>query len=474
MNTILIAEDEKLTRAGLKTMISRSGVPIGLILEARDGKEALEILHHEPVDLLITDIRMPGMDGIELVSHLKELEHVPALLVVSGYESFSYAVAMFREGAQNYLLKPVDREEFYAALWRAEEQCQSRKAESENRRQEYLDFMRQLMLGPDDGGDEWREKLSRYGEDFFTGDYVGYCSVRTDLPLQENVLKLRAVGKVMFYAASLDECAALEKELPLPVGKSGTHQGLEMLRLCYQEAYRAWQTSFFTGKACEAEEKEYSQPKTAVMQLTALVGLSKWQEAVGLLRAEAGRTAAGEMDPEAFAELCGKFVGELGKKYSELADDEDIGLGRYRNLWDFENADAYLEALERQLEKFCDRVSAVYADYANKQKIQQAVQYVKEHFRESLNMTEVSNKVSMNYTMFSTLFKQYTGVNFVSFLQNLRIEESRRLLETTEWRIYEIGHRAGFSDEKHFLKTFKAITGLSPTEYRKASTIEHT
>lgn len=90
MNTVLIAEDEKLLRAGLKTMVGRSGVPIGEILEARDGEEALEILRTRRVELLITDIRMPKMDGLELVSHLRELDYVPAVLVISGYDGYDF------------------------------------------------------------------------------------------------------------------------------------------------------------------------------------------------------------------------------------------------------------------------------------------------------------------------------------------------------------------------------------------------
>lgn len=83
-------------------------------------------------------------------------------------------------------------------------------------------------------------------------------------------------------------------------------------------------------------------------------------------------------------------------------------------------------------------------------------------------MAVVSNYVSMNYSLFSLLFKQYTGANFVSYLQNLRVKETKRLLETTDWRVNEIGRRVGFADTKHFLKVFKAATGFSPTEYRRA------
>ena len=95
----LIAEDEKFIRKGLKTMVQRAPISVDVILEARDGEEALEMLRGSEVDLLITDIRMPKMDGIELVSHLEELDRPPMVLVVSGYDDFSYAVEMLRKGA---------------------------------------------------------------------------------------------------------------------------------------------------------------------------------------------------------------------------------------------------------------------------------------------------------------------------------------------------------------------------------------
>ena len=96
------------------------------------------------------------------------------------------------------------------------------------------------------------------------------------------------------------------------------------------------------------------------------------------------------------------------------------------------------------------------------------MRYVQAHFCEPLSMTIVSNQVSMNYSLFSHLFKQYTGTNFVSYIQELRVNEAKRLLETTDDRVVELCYKVGFQDDKHFLKVFKASTGLSPTEYRRA------
>ncbi len=96
-----------------------------------------------------------------------------------------------------------------------------------------------------------------------------------------------------------------------------------------------------------------------------------------------------------------------------------------------------------------------------------AVAYIKEHYCEDMNMATVSNYISMNYTLFSYAFKQYTGQNFVSFLKEIRLKAARELLKDTDDKIIEIAHKVGYENEKHFLKTFKSEFGVSPGEYRK-------
>ncbi|MCR4797638.1 MAG: AraC family transcriptional regulator, partial [Lachnospiraceae bacterium] len=100
-------------------------------------------------------------------------------------------------------------------------------------------------------------------------------------------------------------------------------------------------------------------------------------------------------------------------------------------------------------------------------KMNQAIAYIREHYAEDMNMATVSNYISMNYTLFSYSFKQYTGQNFVSYLKEIRLSAARELLENTEEKIIDIAHRVGYDNEKHFLKTFKSQFGVSPSEYRK-------
>jgi two-component system response regulator YesN len=108
-----------------------------------------------------------------------------------------------------------------------------------------------------------------------------------------------------------------------------------------------------------------------------------------------------------------------------------------------------------------------FDDFKNKEKINQAIIYIRENFNKDLNMAVVSNSISMNYSLFSLNFKQYTGMNFVNYLKKIRIEEAKRLLEETDEKIIDISQMVGYVNDKHFMKIFKSICGVSPSEYRR-------
>ena len=113
MQTLLIVEDEKMIRKGIAVMASRSATSIDRIIECRNGIEALEILEKQKIDTIFTDIRMPKMDGITLLNTLSQYEEKPEIVVISGYDDFSYAVEALKCGAREYILKPVNREDIY-------------------------------------------------------------------------------------------------------------------------------------------------------------------------------------------------------------------------------------------------------------------------------------------------------------------------------------------------------------------------
>ena len=129
--------------------------------------------------------------------------------------------------------------------------------------------------------------------------------------------------------------------------------------------------------------------------------------------------------------------------------------------------EAYEEAVMELVLGMHEKIRAQSGDHGVGQKMQQAIAYIQENYNKDLNMAVVSNYISMNYSVFSFEFKNYAGVNFVTYLKELRMKEAKKLLEETDKKIIEISQMVGYENEKHFMKLFKSICGVSPSEYRK-------
>ena len=119
MTKILIADDEKLIRAGIRKILSDALDETVSFMEARNGSEAYEICQKELPDVMITDIRMPGMDGLELMKHVSVMAQKPAIIVLSGFDDFSYAKTAIDNGVIAYILKPVDEKELLQVMEKA-------------------------------------------------------------------------------------------------------------------------------------------------------------------------------------------------------------------------------------------------------------------------------------------------------------------------------------------------------------------
>jgi len=120
MRKILVVDDEKLIRLGVKSMIEKKQKGFYEIALCSNGKEALELVQREKFDIVITDIRMPQMDGITLIQNLQSVEYRPAVIILSGYDDFNYAREALKGGAKDYLLKPINREQLYSSIEKVE------------------------------------------------------------------------------------------------------------------------------------------------------------------------------------------------------------------------------------------------------------------------------------------------------------------------------------------------------------------
>ena len=136
-------------------------------------------------------------------------------------------------------------------------------------------------------------------------------------------------------------------------------------------------------------------------------------------------------------------------------------------MYRFQNLDEYMDVLRQWVDRFDELVNSDADEHMTIKKMNDAVDYIKANYSKDLNMAVVSNHISMNYSLFSYTFKRYVGTNFVNYLKNIRIGEAKKLLIETDMKVHEISKAVGYEHEKHFMKTFKNITGLTPSQYRK-------
>ena len=477
MNKVLIVEDEKMIRKGIVAMLNRAPIPINEIIECRNGEEALEILLHTKIDMMITDIRMPKMDGITLVKQLQDLPDMPAVLVVSGYDEFNYAVEALRNGVKDYLLKPIEREKFYKTITRLQEELENREEEEDISKKIGSQQLKYLLLNKGITDEEIEAIEKQFAYMFPGNTYLICCLKDKDGLLKEDEVRivLRDVeGQTLLIQDSEQLKLGMAGDLKeYCMGISRVHTGISELKEAYQEALFARREAFVKCLPFyhykEAVFEYETIPEDFPEQFIQLFGTQKVEDGIRKFNGIRVKAKLNKISSKTLLEVTRRILEQLIITYERMIEFELESFQELREPLDYANADIYYDHLENWIKKMQQLIMEEFDDYKNKEKIVQAVRYIKENFKSDLNMAVVSNCISMNYSLFSLNFKQYTGMNFVNYLKKIRVEEAKRLLEETDEKINDISRLVGYENDKHFMKIFKSVCGVSPSEYRKNS-----
>lgn len=473
MKTVLVVEDEKMIRKGISSMIRRCGVPVETILECSNGIMAFDILQEQKIDVMFTDIRMPRMDGIDLVEKMQGLKNPPLTVVISGYDDFSYAIQMMRKGVREYLLKPVEREQITEIMAKLEQELEEKRNQKKHMEDMELQQIRYRMFSEHIEGAS--EELSEL--DILPETYVVVCFEKIETEIERDGV-IQTGGNEGFYTllTQPDQVEYISKdELQKScLGISRCHRGAGELRMAYMEACKARKEAFMNCshivlfEKMEGWEKSGSESEK-MEQIAQMLGTDKAEEAVFRLERMGSEARKEKNMKEAFEESIHIFVKKIKSLYQNVLN-QDGGLEELEELqemYHYSCITEFVQVLTVWCRRFAEKMNGEFENYGEKQKMQQAIAYIQEHFSGDLNMATVSNYISMNYSMFSSAFKLYTGTNFVNYLKNMRINEAKKLLAETDLRIVEISQKVGYDNEKHFMKTFKSLCGVSPTEFRR-------
>ena len=477
MKTLLLVEDEKLIRQGMRSMIERSGVDIEEIIECNNGEKALEVLKEQPVDVMFTDIRMPKMDGITLVGEVQKLDEKPLIAAISGFDDFEYAVEMLRNGVKEYILKPVDRNKIQEVLEKFDNIINERENQQiKNKKNAYRQL--QYMLFYDNVTDIEIENICLIVNRYIPlNNFVVICFGKKDEDID------LTVTNKYYYVQGQEHmdviiCNPHYKEEILNklekhnIGISNVYYNFMDVKQAFCEAAEMRRTAFETctpivdATTYTAMEKEYGYGVKLMMQTANLICSNKLNEALEQLEIFVEGVKNRKYPINEFQEQMKLIILTTMKVYEKSLKNKEHEVFELLDIFSYQNIDEYMDVVRGWIKGFDELVSDNIDEQKTGLKMQKAIEYIKENYATDLNMAVVSNYISMNYSLFSFNFKQYTGTNFVNYLKNFRVGQAKKLLTETDMKVNEISRAVGYEHEKHFMKTFKSITGLTPSQYR--------
>lgn len=477
MKTLLIAEDEKMIRSGLKAMVKRSGAKVEEILECQNGEEALAIIEKQKVDVLFTDIRMPKMDGLALLNELNGRGDSPEIVVISGYDDFSYAVEALKCGAREYILKPVNREDIYKIMNNLEALIEEKNKVVE-KLEAIEDIVEQqikyILLNPSVTNSELKRFEQSFESHWINSEnYQVFC-------LYEQVVLPEEAETIMCEIEDHYVVICTEKEISLleerlsekSIGLSSRYKGAMHLRIAYEQALLARKYAYMMNLPClrynDVPIKQNTKiDSKAVTRLIQLVGTERYEELSETFDSILGENMIHKMLYKDFEDLMRKLTESILEYYGSVINPIDFR--SIKHFYKFDTYKSYKEHLKCYILVLNDKIHDTHERNKNNTQMEEAVDYIYENYDKDLNMAMVSNHISMNYSCFSQTFKEYTGMNFVNYIKEVRINKAKELLQDTNKKVAEIGYEVGYENEKHFMKVFKSVTGISPTEYRKNS-----
>jgi two-component system, response regulator YesN len=498
---VLIADDEKNIRLGIQAMIKREYPNLETFIAA-DGQESLEMINEIDPDILITDIKMPHLDGIQLIKEIQNRGKKTALVILSGYDDFAYAKEAIKNKVQDYLLKPVNRRELFNTLNTIIEELESSNKMTYQHMDEYrASQLNYILLNPNLQSEQieslyQKMQINPYENGYYVGvidpggeiegaDFLNrinqmLAAIETDatinfLDKDDRTIIITADSHVFSH---LKGHLGRDRYFMVTIGVSQKAEDLKELKETYEQALLALKYHFVYPRSQvifyeKIKEKQNltSMPADLINKISNMLGTDRENEIKSYLMqvmdfdviASSNISYLESLNNEINEVIFKGFFAKLGQESLETFKL----LNKMGNIYNFNNFHEYFHALEDLLMRIHEYNKQMKAVYSEQKYMDRAIEYVRSNYHKDLNLAVVSNYISLNYSYFSHMFKEFTGQNFVDYLKMVRIEEARKLLKETDYKVFEISEMVGYKNPKQFARVFREIEGISPKEYRE-------
>lgn len=416
---ILLVDDESIVLRGISTIIKKSGRDWEIVAECLSGEEALSAIDFYCPDVVISDIRMYGVSGIELAEKIREKHSDTLVILLTGYAEFSYAQQAVKLNVFDYLLKPTPYKDILECLSRAEAYIKEKRHKklqeaalstqlSENKAVLREKFLHDLMKGLLPVSVDVPEKIKEYQIDFSRFIILNLCHVSAKKPPGNDCRD-----------KSLLDCS------------------LDIFREIFSEVQNMVVIT------------ESLQNFAAVLETVPIK--DDWKEKVREMA-----TTVSDMLREKLGVKCHIGISETRNDAEEMFDCYNQSVYALETAKMKDEPVLFFEDLDYSLPK------NTYS-----KTIREALDYIDRNFQDDISLKDVAEAVYLNVWYLSDLFRREVGKTFSEYVKHKRIELAKKLLKESSLKLYEVAYHIGIREQSYFSSLFKKETGMTPKQYRE-------
>ena len=503
MRKILLVDDEKIERSGIVMLLERMPEEF-TVIEAVNGVDALKKLKEDPADMVLTDIKMPQMDGIELIEKIREYGSQMPIAIFSGYGEFDYAQKAIRNGVSNYILKPVKPQEFEETIRKILRTIEQKEQEKEKQREssQYL-YCHYLQMYLETGKDTYAQLLKNNPEKAELFDQI-QCMMLLEteenfvesheaeleeklplflerklgfLSLDMNQLLLlfyrSASNNYMRIGATIREWLKQEYGMESYIAVSRLAKGSDSLPRLYVELENQMENKFYQldshifGYDCGEDEEGREVRQKTDFQAILQENIRKkeipqlWDNYYKLRQQI--RTAS--MDSQMYIKfIFTELIRDIYEQMQAVGSEEmkaDV-----EKVYQSGNLGSICEVIEDCIHKF--EKNCLAENESARSDVERIRQYIQYHVDEDLRIDQLAARVYLSQTYLSYIFKKETGMTLSRYIRQCRMEKAKELLTSTDMKIVQVCEKVGFSNVSYFCQSFREYTGVSPEKFRKS------
>lgn len=480
MYNLLLVDDELPVLEGLKCALDWSEYGFKQVYTSQCAEDAMQIMKEHRIDLLILDILMPGMNGLEMLRAIRTRHPQTHCILISAHSKFEYAREALRLNVENYLLKPIDMNELQETVYRAVENIARESADLHNL---FERNMLERWLYGRITNDELLEHSRFTGYNVLMRRYYALLiQTQGDIRQALRSLSTQLQPHLPAYELVIDDSTGVI----LTGGRDINSQLLEELASGITAAHPAMRIICGSSATGSSEVSKSLADANHAMEYARLAGLTgfidydavNWSLLTPEMRTELADLVQSAQAPRKISEWAGQMPDDTGDltlrttyahiclELMHILDETDQQSSSLPAIPSPCAKKRFLAAIEQAVEFLCrtrqERMNALSPI------VQLVIKYINDNITTSLSIKQFCEQSKTNAAYIGRLFKEETGMYFSDYVNMLRINKAKLLLETSDLSVSDIARKVGVYDVSYFTQRFKKQVRMSPMKYRQS------